>query len=317
MTTAGGASVSFESVSKRFFRGRRIASLGDWLSGGRSRREPFWALRDISFAVQPGDALGIIGPNGSGKSTVLRLLAGILRADEGRVNVSGPNGRRGRLGGVIELSAGFHYELTGRENVYLQGAVLGMRRAEIARRFDEIVEFAELEFFIDTPVKHYSSGMIARLGFSVAAHLDPDILIIDEVLAVGDDAFQKKAFARMAAMVRSEVPAIVVSHQLHRITELCNRAILLTRGSVLAAGSPSECVEVYVAATDSAPAPGVTPVKLASLSVCEPAVVDPGQRVRLLVQGTVAEPDGASRVSVGVRVRSLPTEELVFVAVNQ
>ena len=317
-----GSRVEFDSVGKRFFRGRRNDSLRDLfsvkslLNGRRKKRESFWALRDVSFSVGPGSALGIIGPNGSGKSTALRLLAGILRADEGRVRVSAGESRRPRLGAVIELAAGFHYELSGRENVYLQGAVLGMRRDEISRKFDEIIDFAELHAFVDSPVKHYSSGMVARLGFSIAAHLDPDVLVIDEVLAVGDDAFQKKAFARMAAMVRSDIPAIVVSHQLHRIMELCDRAILLTRGRVLKDGTPSECVEAYGAATESGDIGDTAGVTLSRLSPPEPAAVTPGERLRLRIQGTVTAENAGKSVSVGLRIRSYPAEEPLFIVAS-
>ncbi|MEO8576519.1 MAG: polysaccharide pyruvyl transferase family protein [Gemmatimonadales bacterium] len=317
-----GSRVEFDSVGKRFYRGRRSDSLRElfsvatMLNGARRTRESFWALRGVSFSVEPGNALGIIGPNGSGKSTALRLLAGILRPDEGQVHVSAGKSRRPRLGAVIELAAGFHYELTGRENIYLQGAVLGMRRDEIGRKFDEIVDFAELSSFIDSPVKHYSSGMVARLGFSIAAHLDPDVLVIDEVLAVGDDAFQKKAFARMAAMVRSDVPAIVVSHQLHRIMELCNRAILLTRGQVLKEGTPSECVEAYGAATESLDERDAAAVTLSRTSSPEPATVDPGERIRVRIQGTVNTENAGTAVSIGLRIRSFPSEEPVFVVVG-
>ncbi|HUF70604.1 MAG TPA: ABC transporter ATP-binding protein [Longimicrobiales bacterium] len=313
-----GATAAFESVSKRFYRGRRHGTLRDLLwpfSARGAGRDPFWALRDVSFSVGPGQAFGIIGPNGSGKSTVLRLLAGILRPESGRVVVRGPSGRRPRIGALIELAAGFHYELTGRENVYLQGAVLGMRRAEIAGKFDEIVEFAELATFIDTPVKHYSSGMNARLGFSIAAHLDPDVLVIDEVLAVGDDAFQRKAFARLAQAVRGEVPAIVVSHQLHRVIELCDSAMLLDHGRVAATGTAAECVRAYVGSADG-PAPSEaspSPIRLTGVSEPDPAAVEPGERVRVRVRGVVADGTGEP-ATVGVRVRSLPREDLVFVA---
>ncbi|HVF40402.1 MAG TPA: ABC transporter ATP-binding protein [Gemmatimonadaceae bacterium] len=319
---ASMAEVRFESVSKRFYRGRRHTALRDLvpaigrslLGTARRNREAFWALKDVSFSVGRGETLGVIGPNGSGKSTVLRLLAGILRADEGHVLVTGPQGRRTRIGAVIELSAGFHYELAGRENIYLQGAVLGMRRDEIARRFEEIVDFAELSEFIDTPVKHYSSGMIARLGFAIAAHLDPDILVMDEVLAVGDDAFQRKAFARMAATVRGDIPAIIVSHQLHRITELCNKAILLTHGRVIAAGSPSQCVEAYVSGMGAFDAAGTAAIRLDAISVAEPPSVEPGERVKLRLEGEIVGDGIIGNVNIGIRVRVLPTEDLVFTA---
>src|SRR5688500_16638982 len=223
MTAAEHAVVAFENVSKRFFRGERHTTLSEviptavrrLLRADRPRRTEFWALRDVSFTLEAGQALAIIGPNGSGKSTVLKLITGILRPDRGRVVVRVPRHERGRIGALIDLSAGFHFELSGRENIYLQGAVLGMRRAEITRKFDEIVAFAELAEFIDTPVKRYSTGMIARLGFAIAAHLEPDVLLIDEGLAAGDRLFQHKAFERIRQVVARGVPVVVVSHQLH------------------------------------------------------------------------------------------------------
>src|SRR5213082_2142763 len=196
------SAVVFEGIWKKFRRGERHDSLRDLvpaLARGLARRrrpldlaeQEFWAVRDVSFEVGAGEALGIIGPNGAGKSTILKLLTKILRPTRGRVEM------RGRVGALIEVAAGFHPDLTGRENVFLQGAVMGMKRAEIQMRFDEIVDFAGVSEFIDTPVKRYSSGMNARLGFSIAAHLMPDVLIIDEVLSVGDMAFQERCFERM------------------------------------------------------------------------------------------------------------------------
>src|SRR5207248_9465421 len=177
--------------------------------------EEFWAVRDISFAVNEGEALGIIGPNGAGKSTVLKLLTRILKPTRGRCEV------RGRVGALIEVAAGFHPDLTGRENIYLQGAIMGMKRAEIAGRLEEIVEFAGVADFIDTPVKRYSSGMNARLGFSIAAHLNPDVLIIDEVLSVGDMSFQQRCVERMADFKRRGTVIVFVSHNLQAVADLC------------------------------------------------------------------------------------------------
>src|SRR5688572_19252323 len=196
------AAVIFDGVWKKFRRGERYDSLRDLVPStlkrlaGRSRhadleRKEFWAVHDVSFEVRRGEALGIIGPNGAGKSTILKLLSRILKPTHGRCEV------RGRAGALIEVAAGFHPDLTGRENVYLQGAIMGMKRREIVQRFDEIVDFAGVSEFIDTPIKRYSSGMNARLGFSIAAHLNPDVLIIDEVLSVGDIAFQQKCYNRM------------------------------------------------------------------------------------------------------------------------
>lgn len=247
-----GVGIVAEGLWKRFHRGELHDSLRDLVPAvakrligrGPKRSEldegDFWALSGVSFEVERGQALGIIGPNGSGKSTILKVLNRILRPNRGRVVV------RGRVGALIEIAAGFHPDLTGRENVFLQGAIMGMRRAEIADRFDEIVAFSGIEEFIDTPVKRYSSGMNARLGFSVAAHLDPDVLLIDEVLAVGDFAFQRKAFARLAEMVEGDIPVVIVSHQLQHVMSLCTDVIVLDGGRIVKAGAPEECVAHYL-----------------------------------------------------------------------
>jgi ABC-type polysaccharide/polyol phosphate transport system ATPase subunit len=246
------AAVEFERVWKRFRTGEVHNSLRDLLpalarraagrgaGAGRDDAHAFWGLRDVSFRVEPGEALGILGPNGAGKSTILKVLTGILEPTYGRSVVPG------RVGALIEVAAGFHPDLTGRENVFLQGAFMGMGRSEVARKFDQIVEFAGVERFIDTPVKRYSSGMNARLGFAVAAHLEPDVLIVDEVLSVGDAAFQRKAFARITELVRREIPVIVVSHQLDQIASLCTHALILERGRVVKRGTPPECIAGYL-----------------------------------------------------------------------
>jgi len=241
----------FDGVWKRFRRGRIHDSLRDLVPGTLRRllgREPateaddryFWALRDLSFEVRPGDVLGIIGGNGAGKSTALKLLNRIMEPTGGAVRTSG------KIGALIEVSAGFHQDLTGRQNVFLQGAIMGMRKAEVGRKFDEIVEFSGIGGFIDTPVKRYSSGMNARLGFSIAAHLEPDILIIDEVLAVGDAEFQAKAFGRVKQMAKAGAPVVLVSHQLDRIAELCTKAILLDHGVVRTSGTAMHCINEYL-----------------------------------------------------------------------
>ena len=194
----------------------------------------------MTLEARQGEALGIIGPNGAGKSTVLKLLTKILRPTDGRCEL------RGRVGALIEVAAGFHPDLTGRENVDLQGAIMGMKRAEIARKFDQIVEFSGIAEFIDAPVRRYSSGMNARLGFAIAAHLEPEVLIVDEVLAVGDFAFQQRAFGRIQEMVNQNVTTIIVSHQLERIAFLCKRAVLLRRGEVAHSGPAAETIAAYV-----------------------------------------------------------------------
>jgi len=244
-------SLVFDGVWKRFRMGRGHDSLRDLIPammrraiGRPSARKPndqdFWAIRDLSFEVVPGEVLGIIGGNGAGKSTTLKILNRIMEPTVGDVRTSG------KIGALIEVSAGFHQDLTGRQNVFLQGAIMGMRKAEVLRKFDEIIEFSGIGEFIDTPVKRYSSGMNARLGFSIAAHLEPDILIIDEVLSVGDASFQQKAFGRIKEMATGGAPVVLVSHQLDRIVDLCTKAILLEKGAVRATGTPLHCVNEYL-----------------------------------------------------------------------
>ncbi len=244
--------IEFDGVWKKFRRGERHDSLRDLVPAIAKRMfrrgtpqdlegEEFWALKDVSFEVRRGEALGIIGPNGAGKSTTLKLLNRILRPTRGSCWL------RGRVGALIEVAAGFHPDLTGRENVFLQGAIMGMRGAEIATRLDEIVEFAGVAEFVDTPVKRYSSGMNARLGFSIAAHLRPDVLIIDEVLSVGDMAFQRRCVARMEEFRRSGVAIAFVSHDMAAISKLCGHALFLNRG-VVAAGPTAEVIRQYATA---------------------------------------------------------------------
>jgi len=246
------ASIRFESVSKRYHvTGSRYRSLREELtraarrlnpfarSGGRAPRE-LWALKDVSFEVPLGQALGVIGPNGAGKSTLLKLIAGITVPTRGRIEV------RGRVASLIELGAGIHPELTGRENIYLNGTLLGMSRSEIAAKFERIVEFAELGPFIDMPVKRYSSGMFVRLGFAVAAHLEPDILLVDEVLSVGDIAFQRKSSERMRQLLQGGHTVLLVSHNLPVIQSACDRVLLLLNGQMAAAGPAEEVVRTYV-----------------------------------------------------------------------
>lgn len=201
--------------------------------------EEFWALTEVSFEVRRGDVVGIIGRNGAGKSTLLKVLSRITEPSEGRIEI------RGRVASLLEVGTGFHPELTGRENIYLNGAILGMTRAEIRRKFDEIVAFAEIEKFLDTPVKHFSSGMYVRLAFAVAAHLEPEILIVDEVLAVGDGEFQKKCLGKMQDVAGSGRTVLFVSHSMAAVSSLCGRAILLSGGRITFEGSASATIESY------------------------------------------------------------------------
>jgi len=211
----------------------------------RNRKETFWALNGVSLEVREGEVLGLVGRNGSGKTTLLKILSRITRPTEGWAEI------HGRVGSLLEVGTGFHPELTGRENAFLSGAILGMTKQEIARKFDEIVAFAELEKFIDTAVKHYSSGMYVRLAFAVAAHLEPEILLVDEVLAVGDIRFQKKCLGKMGDVARSGRTVIFVSHQLNQIRRLCNRAVWIDAGTVSQVGSTPEVVGAYEAAMSS------------------------------------------------------------------
>jgi lipopolysaccharide transport system ATP-binding protein len=243
--------ITVDDVWKKFRRGERHDTLRDLLLAVPRRLRPgravrteapdatFWAVKGLSFQVGAGEAVGIIGANGAGKSTVLKLLTRILRPTRGTCDL------QGRVGALIEVAAGFHPDLTGRENVYLQGAVMGMKRVEITRAFDDIVAFAGLPAFIDTQVKRYSSGMNARLGFAIAAHLSPQVLIIDEVLSVGDAAFQERCTTRMQKLIADGVPLVFVSHNLPAVLQLCTRAILLENGETRFDGAPADAVRAY------------------------------------------------------------------------
>jgi lipopolysaccharide transport system ATP-binding protein len=289
---AGGPPVRFEHVWKKFQRGENYDSLRDLvpalvrrMTSGRPdplalEREEFWALRDVSFEVEAGKAFGIIGGNGAGKSTTLKLLTKILKPTVGHCHV------RGRVGALIEVAAGFHPDLTGRENIFLQGAIMGMKRAEIAKKLDEIIDFAGTEAFIDTPVKRYSSGMNARLGFSIAAHLDPDVLIIDEVLSVGDIAFQQRCVDRMKSYKRDGVAIVFVSHNMHAVTDLCENSLHLHQ-SVQAIGPTEDVIQTYVTAVGTAKGlqvEGTTRIASATLlnAQQEPTTTaDPGEPLTL------------------------------------
>ena len=205
----------------------------------RIQTEELWALKDVSFDLKVGDRLGIIGKNGAGKSTLLKILSRIIEPTTGRMTI------RGKISSLLEVGTGFHPELTGRENIFLNGAILGMSKVEIIRKFDEIVEFSEIEKFLDTPVKRYSSGMYARLGFAIAAHLDPDILILDEVLAVGDSSFQKKCLAKMQDLGSSGRTIIFLSHSADSVLNLCNKAIYLESGRIKEQGDVKKCFDAY------------------------------------------------------------------------
>ena len=237
--------VRFDGVSKRFTlhreRARSFQELALSLFRRRSgSREEFWAVRDVGFVVEQGETVGIIGPNGAGKSTVLKLISRIVEPTAGQVEVNG------RVGALLELGAGFHPDLTGRENVYLNGSIMGLSRAQVRRRLDEIIAFAELEHFIDVPVKHYSSGMYVRLGFSVAVHTDPEILLVDEVLAVGDAAFQRKCLDRINGLRRQGVTILFVSHSAETVRAICPRVLWIDNGRLVSDGSAESVVARYL-----------------------------------------------------------------------
>jgi lipopolysaccharide transport system ATP-binding protein len=273
-----------------------------------SSEEIFWALRDVSFSVPQGEVLGIVGRNGAGKSTLLKILSRITEPTDGRVRL------RGRVASLLEVGTGFHPELTGRENVFLNGAILGMQRAEIRRKFDEIVAFAEVEKFLDTPVKHYSSGMYVRLAFAVAAHLEPEILIVDEVLAVGELAFQKKCLGKMQAVSRGDGRTVLfVSHNINAVRQLCQSALLLAGGRVQAVDSAARVLDLYLRndAAGSAPriprpAPElsdrafVTGVTIETGTGEARAVFAVGEPWRIRVRFVVARPYDAFVVAVGL-----------------
>jgi len=282
--------IRVESVGKRYriglaprryrtLRESLTSSLGDamrWIArsgrGADGRREDsssIWALREVSFDVRQGEIVGIIGRNGAGKSTLLKILSRITEPTKGRVRIAG------RIGSLLEVGTGFHPELTGRENIYLNGAILGMRRDEIQRRFDEIVAFSEVEQFMDTPVKRYSSGMYLRLAFAVAAHLDPEILLVDEVLAVGDQRFQQKCIGKMESAGSEGRTVLFVSHNMPAIARLCERTILLDKGEVIADGPTGTVVARYLNLDEDLRQPG------ASVSWPNPEQAPGNEEVRL------------------------------------
>lgn len=322
MPLVSAAGIRFEQVWKKFRSGQVHDSLRDLIpsllrrAGTRSAHEhhglekrEFWALQDVSFHVAPGEALGIIGPNGAGKSTVLKVLNRILRPTHGMAEI------RGRVGALIEISAGFHQDLTGGENIFLQGAIMGMKKREIEQKFDQIVEFSGVGEFITTPVKRYSSGMNARLGFAIAAHLDPEVLIIDEVLSVGDLAFQERAFARISEMVKSGIPVVLVSHQLDRVATLCTKAIFLEQGRVRMAGSPESCIAEYVlkpARTTEAESRASYPVRIHALHVQSESPIGSGNFVQLVLSGEADEGANGRFDPYNISVRSAQTGKLVF-----
>jgi len=288
----------FDRVSKRYLiphEAEDRSSPHPWMRKLRSLwRAPkeFWAVREVSFEVKRGEALGIIGHNGAGKSTILKLLASITTPSAGEITING------RAAALIEVGSGFHPELTGRENVYLNGSILGMSRSEIGRKLESIIDFAEIREFIDIPVKRYSSGMYVRLGFAIVAHLEPEILLLDEVLAVGDLGFQKKCLDRVSALRRAGRTIIFISHDLNAVEALCDRVLLMQRGEIIADGPPGEVIGQYKALATkgiTSPFPGVGPVR-------EWRDLDaPGDPVVRLRRVRVCDEDGATVSAVDIR----------------
>lgn len=280
-----------EEMSKRFTRaGRRTAA----------QQLEFWALEEVDFAVEPGETVAIIGRNGAGKSTLLKILSRITPPTTGRITM------RGRVASLLEVGTGFHPELTGRENIYLNGAILGMTRREITRKFDEIVDFAEIEKFIDTPVKRYSSGMYVRLAFAVAAHLEPEILIVDEVLAVGDAAFQRKCLGKMGDVARGGRTVLFVSHNMSAVKTLCRRAIYLERGRVKYDTDVFAVVNAYLSGINDLPAE----------SRWDDPRTRPGDEMFRLVAMRVLDQDGTATSSVLTNQPTLIEIEFDLAAVH-
>lgn len=239
--------IELQNISKRFLIHRRRQLAADRARRSRSTLEDFWALRDVSFQVDAGENIALVGGNGAGKSTLLGIVAGVIAATSGEVR------KVGRMGALLELGTGFHPDLTGRENIHLNASLLGFRRADVEREFDAIVDFAELSEFIDEPVRTYSSGMVARLAFSVAVHIDPDILIMDEVLSVGDKGFQQKCQKRIYNLARQGKTLLFVSHQLAAVEAMCPRTVWLEKGRVRLDGPTEEVLPVYEAAMTKLP----------------------------------------------------------------
>jgi lipopolysaccharide transport system ATP-binding protein len=284
-TGTSATAIKVSGVSKRYLIGGvRNNSLRDAIAGlvsnpFRERKVELWALRDVNFEVKQGERIGLVGRNGAGKSTILKILSRITRPTTGSAEI------HGRVVSLLEVGTGFHSELSGRENIFLNGAILGMRKAEIEAKFDEIVAFSEFDRFLDTPVKHYSSGMYMRLAFSVAAHLDPEVLIVDEVLAVGDSAFQRKCVNKMREIGRSGKTIFFVSHDMEAIRRLCNRVIWLDGGGVREDGKADKVVASYLNSVST-----FTAESAAGMSIGE----------RLMVTGQRSQWD------VAVRERDIP-----------
>lgn len=283
--------ITVNDLSKRYFIGERPNdSMRDVVTGffgslrDAKRKKELWALRDVNFAANTGEAVGVIGQNGAGKSTLLKVLSRITRPTSGSAEI------RGRVGSLLEVGTGFHNELTGRENIFLNGAILGMAHAEIAKKFDEIVAFSEVEEFLDTPVKHYSSGMYMRLAFAVAAHLEPEILIVDEVIAVGDAGFQKKCLDKMQSIGEEGRTVLFVSHNLSAVSRFCSRTVWLEKGRVREEGKTNDVISNYLNGS----------VNLGAARVWD-AEIAPGNEIARLVSVRAVDETGDTLVNHDVR----------------
>ncbi len=305
----------FAMAKSPFVNWKRLASL-DTHSPANRQGEIVWALKDVSFEVQAGEVIGIIGRNGAGKSTLLKILSRITEPTSGEVKL------RGRVSSLLEVGTGFHPELSGRDNIYMNGTILGMTKREIDGKFDEIVEFSGVEKFLDTPVKRHSSGMQVRLAFAVAAHLEPEILIVDEVLAVGDADFQKKCLGKMQGVARSGRTVLFVSHNMAAVQNLCGKAILLEQGSVIAFDSCSEVTNQYLGSTISAASrdmascrltgmqPVIESVELLSADGTPGATIACGPAATIVIKYKASQPLPAARF--GIRIENLLGENLIF-----
>lgn len=291
--------IEFRDVSRRFvLHHERRASFQDWFVGlirPRGAAEEFWALRDVTFAIHRGETFGLVGRNGAGKSTLLKLVTRILEPSSGSVRVNG------RSYAMLELGAGFHPELSGRDNVFLNGSLYGFSRKEMARRFEQIVQFAELERFIDTPVKHYSSGMYARLGFGIAVHMDPEILVIDEVLAVGDQNFQQKCYRALDELKARGTTILFVSHDANAVRAFCDRAALLSAGHLLDVGPAEDIVDHYQRLLHDAE-PRVSLLRVRPVDAlgfpCDEVLSGNDLRVQVLLR----TPDGSGAAGLGLQL---------------
>jgi len=318
--------IELQSLSKKFRRGEAHDSLRDLLPALArrlfSRRQAgadtlsgteYWALKEISATVQHGEAIGIIGHNGAGKSTLLKHLTGILRPTSGKLTM------RGRVSALIEIGAGFHPDLTGRENIFLNGAILGMSLADVRRKFDQIVDFSGLAEYLDTPVKRYSWGMFAKLGFSVAAHLDPEILLIDEVLSVGDHAFQKKSVERMNNIVAGGATVVFVSHDLKAVSELCKRCLLLNHGHLLADGPTDAVIHEYMSSISRAGSGQANEIDFESIIVRGESgpqtVFRPGERIYIDIVARAVRP--TRRLEINYRLFDHAYYELFSVSTEK